>query len=180
MANPDKIVPHIIKWEGGLVNDPMDAGGLTNKGVTYRVWCEHFGRDEMERFKRMDEADWKAIYLKGFWQPMRCEEMPQAIADIVAEFGWMSGHNAAITTLQRAINSVQGEPGLKEDGQIGRFTLAALNKAKPELIATAMIAERRRFYVAIIARRPQNARFRNGWNNRLNALATYLKENYQI
>ena len=29
----DKLAPFILKWEGGFVNDPLDLGGATNKGV---------------------------------------------------------------------------------------------------------------------------------------------------
>ena len=34
MANVNVLLPFILKWEGGFVNDPADAGGATNKGVT--------------------------------------------------------------------------------------------------------------------------------------------------
>ena len=35
MAEVKKLVPFILKWEGGFVNDPDDLGGATNKGVIY-------------------------------------------------------------------------------------------------------------------------------------------------
>lgn len=34
MANVEKLVPQILKWEGGFVNHPNDKGGATNKGIT--------------------------------------------------------------------------------------------------------------------------------------------------
>jgi hypothetical protein len=38
MANVNSLLPFILKWEGGFVNDPDDAGGATNKGVTISTW----------------------------------------------------------------------------------------------------------------------------------------------
>lgn len=38
MAKVEILLPFILKWEGGFVNDPADAGGATNKGVTIDTW----------------------------------------------------------------------------------------------------------------------------------------------
>ena len=34
MANAKLLQPFILRWEGGFVNDPLDRGGATNKGIT--------------------------------------------------------------------------------------------------------------------------------------------------
>ena len=42
MANVNDLVPHILKFEGGFVDDPDELGGATNKGVTlktYKAYC---------------------------------------------------------------------------------------------------------------------------------------------
>ena len=36
-----KLVPFILSWEGGFVNDPDDVGGATNKGITIATWRLH-------------------------------------------------------------------------------------------------------------------------------------------
>ena len=39
MANIQKFVPFIFKWEGtSFVNDPNDRGGATKMGVTLSTW----------------------------------------------------------------------------------------------------------------------------------------------
>ena len=38
MAKVNLLLPFILRWEGGFVNDPMDKGGATNKGVTIATW----------------------------------------------------------------------------------------------------------------------------------------------
>ena len=41
MADAQKLVPFILSWEGGYVNDPDDVGGATNKGITIATWRLH-------------------------------------------------------------------------------------------------------------------------------------------
>jgi len=41
MANVLKLIPHILKWEGGWSNDPADKGGPTMKGVTLAVYSAY-------------------------------------------------------------------------------------------------------------------------------------------
>lgn len=38
MAKAEILLPYILKWEGGFVDDPLDNGGATNKGVTISTW----------------------------------------------------------------------------------------------------------------------------------------------
>jgi lysozyme family protein len=52
MADYKVIIPFIRKAEGGYVNDPDDAGGETNAGITYNVWKTFFG-DTHDRFLKM-------------------------------------------------------------------------------------------------------------------------------
>lgn len=40
MADIKVLVPFILSWEGGFVNDPDDKGGATNKGVTIATWIK--------------------------------------------------------------------------------------------------------------------------------------------
>jgi lysozyme family protein len=37
MADVDKLLPFILKWEGRFVDDPADKGGATNMGVTLKT-----------------------------------------------------------------------------------------------------------------------------------------------
>ena len=72
MANIDKLIPFILKWEGGFVNDPTDRGGATNKGVTlatYEAYCKRKGypRPTVERLKNIPDAHWREIVKTMFW-----------------------------------------------------------------------------------------------------------------
>ena len=59
MANIDILLPFILKWEGGFVNDPADAGGATNKGVTIATW-RNVGYDK-DGDKDIDVKDLKLL-----------------------------------------------------------------------------------------------------------------------
>jgi len=47
MTQYNKLIAHVLKWEGGWGNDPADKGGPTMKGVTiatYTAYCAKKGR----------------------------------------------------------------------------------------------------------------------------------------
>ena len=49
MANYKVLVPFILKFEGGFVNDPHDRGGATNKGVTLATFIQFRRNDGRPR-----------------------------------------------------------------------------------------------------------------------------------
>ena len=50
----EECLARVLKHEGGFVNDPVDRGGMTNLGVTKRVWEEFVGHP-------VSEADMRAL-----------------------------------------------------------------------------------------------------------------------
>ena len=62
MAKVELLVPFILKWEGGWVNDPDDLGGATNMGVTigaYETYCRKKGypKPTVERLKNITKEE---------------------------------------------------------------------------------------------------------------------------
>ena len=56
MAIVEKLVPFILKWEGGFVDDKYDRGGATNRGVTIGTFRHFFGaKRTVEELKKMTE-----------------------------------------------------------------------------------------------------------------------------
>jgi lysozyme family protein len=53
----------LLKHEGGYVNHPSDPGGMTNLGVTAKVWAEWVGHDVNEKImKSLTPSDVAPLY----------------------------------------------------------------------------------------------------------------------
>lgn len=50
MARVELLVPHILRFEGGYVNDPDDLGGATNKGVCFKTYKLYRQRKKLPQF----------------------------------------------------------------------------------------------------------------------------------
>lgn len=168
MADYKKLIPFILRWEGGFVNDPHDAGGATNKGVTlatYEAYCRAKGypRPTVERLRNLTHREWEDIYKTMYWDRWQADHIHhQPIANILVDWLWMSGEYG-IKIPQRLL-------GVDVDGRVGTQTLAAINAQDPRTLFDNLKAARIGFINDICHRRPRNERFRRGWLNRLNAL----------
>lgn len=181
MANPTKIIPFILKWEGGLSKASTDAassnpvpdgsGNHTNKGITWTTWGSKYGvsSDSINRFYKMSQSDWASIFLPLFWNRLNASKInSQRIADILVNWGWAAGPRVPAIAVQRLVN-------VDPDGVIGNNTIAAINKAnEPQLFAALQNANYQFFNE--LGQRPQYSGNLKGWINRLNDLYNnYLK-----
>jgi lysozyme family protein len=82
--NYNKCLETILHHEGGYVNHPEDPGGETNLGVTKRVYEEHGGTKDM---KDLTVEDVAPIYKKGYWDRMKCDEIPNGLDLCLFDFG---------------------------------------------------------------------------------------------
>jgi|TARA_Y100000114_G_scaffold104476_1_gene97709 lysozyme family protein len=117
-VNYDKCLETILHHEGGYVNHPKDPGGETNLGVTKRVYQEHGGTKDMKDLLVEDVAP---IYKKGYWDKMKCDDIPSGLDLCLFDFGVNAGPGRAAKFLQQMI-------GTTVDGGIGPNTLAKLEE----------------------------------------------------
>jgi lysozyme family protein len=169
MADINKFIPFLFKWEGDYVNDPADAGGPTKMGVTLKTW-QAYGYDKTGDGV-IDEADLKRIRQEEiveyilrphYWNRWRADEIhSQAIANLLVDWVWCSG--------KYGITFPQGILGVKTDGIVGEKTLGAVNHFPDQEALFEKIKQTRRAYFNMISiDRPANKRFLKGWLNRLN------------
>ena len=91
MANVSKLVPFILKWEGGFVNDPDDLGGATNKGITlsaYETYCYRKGypKPTVECLKNISDATWMDILKTLYWDKWKADQIVnQSVANILVD-----------------------------------------------------------------------------------------------
>lgn len=168
MADPKKLIPFILRWEGGFVNDPDDLGGVTNKGITIGTFGEYrkqkgLPSPTVQELKNLLENEWYEIFKTMYWDRWIGDEIKsQPVANILVDWVWASGVHG-IKRPQRIL-------GVPDDGIVGKVTLSYLNIAEPKRLFEAIKADRIKFIDEICKARPANEKFRKGWLNRINAI----------
>lgn len=189
MASVDLLVPFILKWEGGFVDDPADSGGATNKGVTIGTWQRHgYDKDgdgdvDVQDLKLITNDDFRNRVLKPhYWDRWQADGIvSQRVANILVDWVWCSGKHGIVIP-QRLL-------GVVPDGLVGAMTLAAVNRMDANRLFDAVYNARVEFlndivdasvadYRKRIGREPTERelmthtkkRFLKGWMNRLNNL----------
>lgn len=163
MAQANLLMPFILKWEGGFVNDPLDRGGATNKGITIGTFRQFYGAEAtVERLKRITDEEWLYVFRAGYWNPWRADQIvTQSIANIVVDWAWASGTKTSIKQVQRLL-------GVSVDGIVGPKTIAAINMADQRDLFARIRTARIAFVEDIVRRNPSQSRFLRGWKNRIN------------
>ena len=167
MAKIELYFPHLLKWEGGYVNDKVDKGGATNMGVTLGTW-KNMGYDkngdsiinEVD-IMLLTKEDALKVLKKGYWDKWEADEITnQSIAEQLVEWVWGSGI-WGIKLPQRLLK-------LKEDGVVGPVTLKAINSADPKVLHSQLVAARLKFVDDIVKNNSSQSKFIKGWKNRIN------------
>ena len=147
----------VLKSEGNFINHPSDPGGMTNLGVTKKVWKEWVKRD-------VDEAEMRALtpelvtplYKARYWDSCKCDDLPRGVDYAVFDSAVNMGPGRAAKLLQAAL-------GVTADGSIGRATIAAATAADPAELLEAFSLGKEAFYQSL----PTFATFGKGWLNRV-------------
>lgn len=163
MADAQKLVPLILRWEGGFVNDPDDAGGATMKGVTLATFRKFYGADKtVEDLKQITDAQWLHIFKTGYWDKFRGDDIDdQSVANMCVDWLYNSG-TAAIKRVQKIV-------GVVDDGIVGDKTVAAINARQAEPLFEQIKAARIAFVETIARNNPSQRKFLQGWKNRINS-----------
>jgi lysozyme family protein len=174
MASFDAFFPTLLKHEGGFVNDPVDPGGATNKGVTLgtfqRCAKRYLGIEPtLENLKGLSDVQAGKIYKALYWDEVRGDEIAlQELANIVFDFQVNAGGNAA-KLLQRVLNELGAKPPLSVDGEVGPGTMAALKSMDSKAVYRRYKQGRIDYYQDLVAKRPPLGKFLKGWLSRVNS-----------
>lgn len=171
MANIDKLIPHIIKWEGGAkyTNDPLDRGGATKYGITLNTLISnHYdtnkdGKVDVNDVKALQLEDFKHILKRQYWDKWQADKINnQSLANLLVDWVWGSGVNG-IKIPQRIL-------GVTADGIVGNVTINTLNSTNQRIIYNKVWEARKEFYEKIVKNNPSQSKWLKGWMNRLNDL----------
>ena len=155
--NFDAALKAILHHEGGYVNHPSDPGGMTNLGVTKRVWEEWIGRPATEADMRaLTPEKVSPLYKKRYWDAVRGDDLPSGVDLCVFDCAVNAGVGRASKFLQQAV-------GVTADGQIGPKTVEATTAKSADEVVERFCKLRETHYKSL----PTFATFGKGWMNRL-------------
>lgn len=159
MSDFDKVITHILLWEGGYVDHPRDPGGATNMGITFRTLQHYRGKPVTKQdVKDLTVQEAKAIYKKNYWDAVWADQMPDGLDYVMMDAAVNSGPRAAVKWLQRALR-------VSADGVLGPQTMGAVRATQDVRgLCLKVVDNRERFLRRL---RTWNT-FGRGWLNRLN------------
>lgn len=169
-----KIIEGVLEREKGYVNNPKDAGGETNWGITVATARRNGYTGAMRDLSRDQAAK---IYLNeyvvapGF---MRIAAINLAVAEELVDSGVNCGTSRPGPWLQRTLNLLNREaqlfPDLVVDGVLGPATQAALMHVLrhrgadgEKVIVRCLNNLQGVYYMEITERRAANEEFFFGW-----------------
>lgn len=124
--NFDNCLKLLLKHEGNFVNHPSDPGGMTNLGVTAKVWEEWVGHPVDEKqMKALTPELVAPLYRKKYWDACRANDLVSGLDYCVFDVAVNSGVGRAIKLLQSCV-------GATPDGGYGSITNALVKKAEAD------------------------------------------------
>jgi|SRR6185312_13743402 len=124
----DIVFDRVIGHEEGYVNNPRDPGGETKWGISKRSYPKL-------NIAKLSREDAKKIYKKDFWNVIKGDSLPDAIAFQLMDFAINSGPETAIRYFQRAL-------GVADDGHFGPISREAMTKTTQTDMILRLNAER--------------------------------------
>lgn len=155
--NFDSALAAILHHEGGYVNHPSDPGGMTNLGVTKRVWEEWVGHEVDEKAMRALTPEIVGpMYKAKYWDKIKGDDLPTGVDYIVFDAAINSGPGRAAKWLQQCV-------GALPDGAIGPGTLAKV-AAMP---ADDIVEKYQQIRLEFLQSLPTWGVFGKGWGRRV-------------
>lgn len=147
----------VLKEEGGWADDPKDPGGATMKGVTLAVYEQFKGRHASKaELRAISDEDLAAIYRQGYWDNLRCDDLPPGVDLVAFDAAVNSGPARSAKWLQRAVL-------VPDDGAIGPVTIKVVNGMNRAQVINAACDQR----LAFLRSLPTFSHFGKGWTARV-------------
>lgn len=160
--NFDSALEAVLHHEGGFVNHPADPGGMTNLGVTKKVWEEWVGHEVDEKQMRALTPEIVGpMYKAKYWDKVKGDDLPAGVDYAVFDAAVNSGPGRAAKWLQSCV-------GVEPDGGIGPKTLAAVAAFDPAELVEDYAKRRLSFLMDL----PHWNTFGKGWGRRVAAVQT--------
>lgn len=157
-SNFELSLKKVIEHEGGYVNHPSDPGGMTNLGVTKRVWEEWVGHPVDEKEMRSLTVEQVApLYKRKYWDAIHGDQLPTGLDYCLFDTAINSG-------VGRASKFIQEMVGVAADGAIGNKTLLAIGQFKDVKMLIDEYCDKRLDFLQKLKTWPV---FGKGWGRRV-------------
>ena len=170
MANFNDFLIILQNVEGGYQKLEKDSGNYnslghlvgTNWGISAKTYEEWIKRPPTEvDMRTMKKSTAVEIYKLWYWNVMKGNSFNnQSVANIIIDHGVNAGVKTAGKIAQQVLNDNFGYQ-LAEDGVIGNFTIAAINKVNQQSLHDLYKTARIEYY------RSLGSSFYNAWLTRL-------------
>lgn len=185
MANIEKFIPFVIKWETGCrkgmgetpkalferarkygwANDKDDHGGATQTGLTiasYRSYCKRHGISEptTDDLRSIPYETWRQVMKEDYWDKWKADQINnQSVANMLVDWVWASG--------VWGVKKPQAILGVHVDGIVGKITLSEVNAKNPVWLFNKLVEARHKFVEKIVSNNPSQEKWLRGWKNRI-------------
>jgi len=157
-ARFDACIAVVLTNEGGFANNPNDAGGATNMGITHATLAAWRNADvSVTDVRNLTLAEARDVYRANYWLRNRCDQMPAGVDLAVLDFAVNSGG---------AIREIQRKLGVNPDGAVGPLTLAAMSLFDPADLIQKICTLRLDYLRQLDAWET----FQKGWTRRVEAV----------
>lgn len=161
--NFDSSLAAILAHEGGFVNHPSDPGGMTNLGVTKKVWEEWVNRRVSENeMRKLTPKLVAPLYKARYWDAVKADQLPSGIDYLMFDFAINAGVSRSVKTAQKVVN-------VNQDGVIGNKTLAAIQSFDVNKFVNEFSEAKEDFYQSL----PTFKTFGKGWTRRVSEAKTH-------
>ncbi len=173
MTNFETCIKATLEIERGYVNNPNDAGGATNYGLSLRFLKKLGDADkngfidgDIDQDGDVDIDDVKALTLEDvdrilktyFW-----DELPMSAFNEKVKVQWKLFDIAVHCSPNRAIKILQKAVNTEPDGLVGIKTLTAANSMNEDSLLLRISLEQLKYYNYCVINRPQNLEFLKNW-----------------
>lgn len=156
---------HVLRAEGGYVDNPRDPGGATNMGITRKTLAAwrgvapwwHLPKSAVSALGRAEAA---RIYFARYWQPAAAGQMPHGLDLAVFDFAVHSGPRRAVMTLQALLD-------VRQDAVVGPKTRAAIALKAGQKELAGLIKAYFRARLNFLKSLPTYRHFAKGWQARI-------------
>lgn len=167
------IIEKVLRHEGGYVNDPLDPGKATNRGISWATWTTYAKKilgvePTLENLKTLTKEQAIAIYETVFWEKPGMMEIEDPDMRYAFFDFYVNAQGYATEVLQKTLNSLQSEVTLVVDKTIGPKTIACINSVDHKLLYNTFLEKRKEYYQEVVIKNPDRQKFLKGWLNRTN------------